>query len=71
MLYDKIKKIADLQGISIYRLEKETEVGKNTINRWNDNIPSADKLHRVAKFLGVSSDELIEEADVNRKDFVN
>lgn len=65
MLYNKIKEIADIRGISIYRLEKETGVGKNTINRWNDNIPSADKLHRVARFLGVSSDELMEdETDV-------
>lgn len=61
LLFDKIKSIADEKGISIYRLERETAVGRNTINRWNESIPSADKLARVAKYLGTTVEFLLQE----------
>lgn len=59
MLYDKVKEIADTKGISIYKLEKEANLSKGSICKWNKNIPSVDKIQRVAKILSVKVDKLI------------
>lgn len=63
MLYDKIKALAEERGMSIYRLEKEAEFSKSSICKWNDNIPSVDKIQKVAKLLGVTVDSLLEEKE--------
>lgn len=61
LLFDKIKVLAEEKGVSIYRLEKEAELSKSSICKWNDNIPSVDKIQKVAKLLGVTVDSLLEE----------
>lgn len=61
MLFDKIKVLAKEKGVSIYRLEKEAGLSKSSIGKWNDNIPSVDKIQKVAKLLGVTVDSLLEE----------
>lgn len=61
LLFDKIKALAEEKGVSIYRLEKEAELSKSSICKWNDNIPSVDKIRKVAKLLGVTVDSLLEE----------
>lgn len=61
MLFDKIKVLAEEKGYSIYKLEKEAELSKGSICKWNDNIPSVDKIQRVTKLLGVTVDSLLED----------
>lgn len=61
MLFDKIKALADERGVSIYRLEKGAELSKGSISKWNKNIPSAERIQKVAKLLGVTVDSLLEE----------
>ena len=61
MLYDKIKVLAEERGYSIYKLEKEAELSKGSICKWNENIPSVDKIQRVTKLLGVTVDSLLKE----------
>lgn len=62
MLFDKINVLAEEKGVSIYRLEKEAELSKSSICKWNDNIPSVDKVQKVAKLLGVTVDSLLEDS---------
>lgn len=62
LLFDKIRTLAEEKGVSIYRLEKEAELSKSSICKWNDNIPSVDKIQKVAKLLGVTVDSLLEES---------
>lgn len=62
-MYLKIKQLAKARNISIYRLERETRVGINVINRWDESIPSADKLLKVAKYLGTTVEELLKEGE--------
>jgi len=50
------------KGISIYKLEKDAELSKGSICKWNENIPSVDKIQRVAKLLGVTLDSLLEDS---------
>lgn len=57
-MYEFIKRLAKEKGIAIAELEKKAEIGSNSIWRWDQNIPSIDKVARVAEVLGVTLDEI-------------
>lgn len=61
MLYDKIKNIAKQKNISIYRIEKDLDLSNGSIRKWNSSIPLSQTLKKVADYLNVSIDKLIEE----------
>ena len=61
MLYDKIKKIAKENNISIYRIERDLDLSNGSIRKWNSSIPLSQTLNNVAKYLGVSISDLMEE----------
>lgn len=58
-LLERIKKLAKQKDISIYQLEEEIDIGRNTIYQWNKRTPSADKLQKVADYFNVSTDYLL------------
>lgn len=58
-LYEQIREIAKSKGYSVNRLEKELGFARSSINKFNKNAPSIDKLHKIADFLGVSVDYLM------------
>ena len=58
-LYEQIRDIAKSKGYSINRLEKELGFARSSINKFNKNIPSVDKLQQIADFLGVTVDYLM------------
>lgn len=61
MIYDKIKKIADEKGISIRKIESETGITLGSIYHWNEIKPSVDKVLKVAKYLNITVEKLLEE----------
>lgn len=61
MLYDKIKNIAEQKNISIYRIEKDLDLSNGSIRKWNSSIPLSQTLKKVADYLNVSIDNLMEE----------
>lgn len=61
-IFSNIKRLAETKKISITNLEKEAGLGNGTIGKWRNSIPQADKLASVANCLGVTIDELIQEA---------
>lgn len=61
MLFEKISVLCKERGISIARLEKEANLGNATVRRWDQSIPSAENLKKVASVLGVTIDELMQE----------
>lgn len=61
MIYQNIKKIADKKGISIRKIEQDTGITPSSIYHWNENKPSVDKVVKVAKYLGVSVEALLDE----------
>ena len=63
MLLHNIKRLCEKKQISLNQLEKEAEIGINTIYRWNDSPPSIQKVQKVASILGVSIDYLLEDHD--------
>lgn len=61
MIYDKIKEIASEKGISIYRIEKDLDLGNGSISKWNNSSPSATTLNSIANYLNVRLEQLLEE----------
>lgn len=53
-MVERIQELAKRKGLSLTGLEKET--GVHNIYRWDTHMPSADKLMKVADYLGVSVD---------------
>ena len=57
-LYERIKDAASKKGYSINRLEKELQYPRSSISKFNKNVPSMDKVKRIAEFLDVPMAEL-------------
>ena len=57
----KIKELAKSKGYTFASLERELGFGSGSIRKWDTNIPSADKLLKVAELLGVSVDYLLKD----------
>ena len=57
-LYEQIRDIAKEKGYSINKLEQALGFARSSINKFNKNKPSIDKLQQIAEFLGVSVDYL-------------
>ena len=58
---DRIKEICAQKGTSMYKLEKQLNLGNGTIGTWGKNgrQPTYDKAVAVANALGVSADYLL------------
>ena len=52
-LYEQIRDIAKAKGYSINRLEKELGFARSSINKFNTNTPSVEKISKIADFLSV------------------
>lgn len=63
LLYDNIKKLCRKKGISISKLEKALDFPRSYICKWNENEPGIRKVQKVANFLEVSIEELLEQTD--------
>lgn len=71
MIYKNIKRIADSKGLSIYRIERESGIGNGTIAKWGkiaDQKPTVGNLKKVADFLEVSLEDLMQEE--NKKEAI-
>ncbi len=66
-LYENIRDIAKTRGLSINRLEQELGFARSSINKFNKNTPSVEKLQQIAERLDVTVDNLMtgKEADEN------
>ena len=58
-LYERIRDTAKAKGYSVNRLEQELGFARSSINKFNKNAPSVDKLQKIAETLGVTVDYLI------------
>lgn len=57
--FDRVKKLADKQKISIVELEEKLEFGRNSLYSWKKKIPNGASLAKVADYFGVSTDYLL------------
>lgn len=61
--FDKIKELADKQGISINVLEEKLGYGTNTLYRLKRSNPSSKVLREIADYFHVSTDYLLGRTD--------
>lgn len=59
-MVEKIKKLCSERNISIHRLEVEAGIGNGVISGWDEHKPSLENLVKVAKFFGISLDDIVE-----------
>lgn len=50
-LYERIKEVANRKGYSINRLEKELGFPRSSISKYNKNVPSMEKIQKIADLL--------------------
>lgn len=58
-MLSQIKRICKERKIPICKLEEAVGIGQGSIARWDQHIPSVDKVKAVADYLGVTVDELL------------
>lgn len=58
-LKERIKELANSEGLSLPKLEEELGFGGGTISRWDKSAPSADKLAKIATRYNVTVNYLL------------
>jgi transcriptional regulator with XRE-family HTH domain len=58
-IVERIRALANEQGLSLPNLEVKLGLGNGTISRWSKSAPNTDKLQKVADFFNVSMDYLL------------
>lgn len=68
-MYSKYAAIRDSKGLSDYKVSKATGIAPATISDWKAGrtTPKADKLLILARYLGVTIEDLLEVADAEPK----
>ena len=61
-IYSTIQRIANLEGLSIYQIERDLNLSNGNIGKWNKSMPRADKLQSVADYLGVTTTFILNQA---------
>ena len=59
ILYDRVRMLAERQGLSLNDLENRLGFGQNSIYKWKSKEPSSNRVREVAKFFNVSTDYLL------------
>lgn len=70
-VFDRVKKLAEKQGISIVELEEKLNFGRNSLYSWKKKTPNGDRLKKVADYFNVTTDYLLGRTDtpqLTRKD---
>lgn len=62
-LYQKVKRRCMAAGISVSELERRLGFPRGSVAKWDNNIPSIQKVERVAEELGITIDTLIKDGE--------
>ncbi|HEL0683177.1 TPA: helix-turn-helix transcriptional regulator [Streptococcus equi subsp. zooepidemicus] len=60
---EKIKELADKQGISLNQLEEKLGFSRNTIYNMKKSTPNVERVSRIADYFNVSTDYLLGRTD--------
>lgn len=63
LIYENVKRLCKERGIPIMRVETDCGIANGTIGKWEsrNSSPRTATLLKVAKYLGVTLDELVNE----------
>ena len=68
-LYDRIRELCDMRGVSFRKVERSIGIGHSSINRWHTQMPKADTLQKVADYFGVSVAYLLGNEEKNEPEY--
>lgn len=57
--FEKIKELADKQGISLNQLEEKLKFSRNTIYNMKKSTPNVERVSKIADYFNVSTDYLL------------
>lgn len=60
MLFDKIKALCEKKGVSVWKLKKDLGFSNRSVSKWNESEPGIRKVQKVADYLGVAIEDLLE-----------
>lgn len=66
----KIKELCAEEGLTIAELERQAGLVRSTVARWDETMPAADKLARVARVLHTTVEELLADPEEQTPDAV-
>ena len=58
-MLEQIKTLAKERKLTVAEVERMAGLTPRTVYKWDENIPSVDKVKRVADALSVTVDELL------------
>ncbi|MDU2713588.1 MAG: helix-turn-helix transcriptional regulator [Streptococcus salivarius] len=61
--FEKIKELADKQGISLNKLEEKLGFSRNTIYNMKKSTPNVERVSTIADYFNVSTDYLLGRTD--------
>jgi transcriptional regulator with XRE-family HTH domain len=61
VLFDNVRALCNERNIAISKLEDDLGFPRSYICKWNKNEPGIRKVQKVAEYLGVGIEELLEE----------
>lgn len=70
-LYENVRKAAKAKGYSINKLEQELGFARSYISKFKTITPSADKIQKIADFLGVTSEYILTGKDPSTEPKLN
>lgn len=62
-VFDRVKKAADIKGLSIQKVAIKAGLGINSIYSWKERDPSLSRVEKVAKVLDVTPNYLLGRED--------
>lgn len=64
-MYEKFRQILSERNLTVYQVSKDTDIPQSTFSHWKTgrSIPKIDKLQKIAKYLDVKLEDLIEEVE--------
>ena len=69
LLTERIKSLAEPQGMTFASIERDIGIGRGTIRKWDTNCPAADKLLKVANLLNTTMDYLMTGKETSQNSF--
>lgn len=61
-IFTTIKQLANKKDISIYKIEHDLNLANGSISKWNKSDPTATTLQKVASYLGVTTDFILNQS---------
>lgn len=58
-IYENIKKMCDIKGMTISGLESAAHLSNGAISKWKSKMPQVDNLYSVSKVLGTSIESIL------------